>query len=596
MRFIVLLLLFTPASLAAQEFDSLVDLAQRAYDRQNYSVSALYYDSAFAISAGEDFSFYNAACSHSLAGNSKRSFYFLQRAFENGYSNFDWMYYDKDLDPIRSLPEYKELEKKYKNSTTIYFFDILRELLARQVVVFSNKRVSLVESVLSRYSLEEIKARTGLPFTQQPGDTIFNFSDRDLEFRNCTFENTDNDQNDLRILSLRTLHITGSKGILRLTNLNLENLLLYIRADDDNQFRSLELRNINQNGVLNLYANGNSFEMDKCKFTIKIPAAGFIPLAGNEYADMDDKNGLTWNLNYDRINIYNSSFNKDDKDNKLAPFEMAMNSKHLKIVNTSVAHVVQVRGAASESLTIKWNKFPEFVDFFNLRFPEFDCYIPFAQFNHSRFVRIDIKDLGAYEIAGDSAIEYNEESLVDNLTSFYKRLYDNYRSRADLTSSNKIYIRLKELEITHLKMKPEKDLEDRIRLLLNQVMGFYTDHATSPGKAILISFYIVLIFGVFYFFFPSDWDKTAKSQLIEDFKIFINKNEYGYVRPFFKMMKGFLLSFLNATTLSMNAFITLGFGSIPTTGLPRYVCVFQGVLGWFLLSLFTVALLNQVLL
>jgi hypothetical protein len=46
----------------------------------------------------------------------------------------------------------------------------------------------------------------------------------------------------------------------------------------------------------------------------------------------------------------------------------------------------------------------------------------------------------------------------------------------------------------------------------------------------------------------------------------------------------------------MNAFITLGFGSIPTTGLPRYVCVFQGVLGWFLLSLFTVALLNQVLL
>jgi len=39
----------------------------------------------------------------------------------------------------------------------------------------------------------------------------------------------------------------------------------------------------------------------------------------------------------------------------------------------------------------------------------------------------------------------------------------------------------------------------------------------------------------------------------------------------------------------------VGFGTIPTRGLARYVCIIQGFIGWFLLSIFTVALINQVL-
>lgn len=56
-----------------------------------------------------------------------------------------------------------------------------------------------------------------------------------------------------------------------------------------------------------------------------------------------------------------------------------------------------------------------------------------------------------------------------------------------------------------------------------------------------------------------------------------------------------VLSFINAFTLSLNSFVTLGFGTIPTKGLARYVCIIQGFLGWFLLSLFSVALINQVI-
>lgn len=52
---------------------------------------------------------------------------------------------------------------------------------------------------------------------------------------------------------------------------------------------------------------------------------------------------------------------------------------------------------------------------------------------------------------------------------------------------------------------------------------------------------------------------------------------------------------LNAITLSLNAFSTLGFGEIPTRGLARYVTIIQGFLGWFLLSIFLVSLIGQIL-
>jgi len=126
-------------------------------------------------------------------------------------------------------------------------------------------------------------------------------------------------------------------------------------------------------------------------------------------------------------------------------------------------------------------------------------------------------------------------------------------------------------------------------------MKFYTNHGTDPSLAILISFYIILIFAVFYFFFPSEWDTTSKGKLISNFKDFTQKNEKGYFKPFFAMIGGFIVSLINAITLSLNSFVTLGFGTIPTKGLARYVCIIQGFIGWFLLSIFTVALINQVL-
>ena len=52
---------------------------------------------------------------------------------------------------------------------------------------------------------------------------------------------------------------------------------------------------------------------------------------------------------------------------------------------------------------------------------------------------------------------------------------------------------------------------------------------------------------------------------------------------------------LNSTTLSINAFSTLGFGSIPVKGVSRYITILEGFIGWFLLSIFSVSLISQML-
>jgi hypothetical protein len=52
---------------------------------------------------------------------------------------------------------------------------------------------------------------------------------------------------------------------------------------------------------------------------------------------------------------------------------------------------------------------------------------------------------------------------------------------------------------------------------------------------------------------------------------------------------------LNALMLSVNAFTTLGFGEIPIKGVPRYLAILQGFIGWFMLTIFSVSLISQLL-
>ncbi len=186
---------------------------------------------------------------------------------------------------------------------------------------------------------------------------------------------------------------------------------------------------------------------------------------------------------------------------------------------------------------------------------------------------------------GSSSRELLSKRHFDNLLANYYRIYTIFKVQGRVDDANAVYVEMKELEGRRLKALYKKDrtLKNFLKSKLHQLLKLYTEHGTQPIKAIVISFYLLIFFSLFYFFFPSEWDEFELDR--KQWK------EQGFKKASFVAVK----HMLNSVVLSLNAFVTLGFGNIPTTGVPRYICVIQGFIGWFLLSLFTVALINQTL-
>ncbi|MDC1203768.1 potassium channel family protein [Salibacteraceae bacterium] len=141
-----------------------------------------------------------------------------------------------------------------------------------------------------------------------------------------------------------------------------------------------------------------------------------------------------------------------------------------------------------------------------------------------------------------------------------------------------------------------KTFESFFRWQLNSFLSYFTDYGTNPAKAVIKSGWVILLFAIFYLFFPSDWDVSNRSQLLSKVKDLASKNrEKSFIATLAFVAYSAFIHILNALTLSLNAFTTLGFGDIPTHGAARYVTIVQGFIGWFLLTIFSVSLINQVL-
>lgn len=58
-----------------------------------------------------------------------------------------------------------------------------------------------------------------------------------------------------------------------------------------------------------------------------------------------------------------------------------------------------------------------------------------------------------------------------------------------------------------------------------------------------------------------------------------------------------IVKFFNSFILSINSFFVIGFGALPEEdeGIAMYLSIIEGIIGWFLLTIFTITLLSQVL-
>jgi hypothetical protein len=89
-------------------------------------------------------------------------------------------------------------------------------------------------------------------------------------------------------------------------------------------------------------------------------------------------------------------------------------------------------------------------------------------------------------------------------------------------------------------------------------------------------------------FLKGSWKDT-------DPKVRVLKTSLTLVIFFIALLYDIFIKMLNALMLSINTFTTLGFGEIPIKGLPRYLAIIQGFIGWFMLTIFSVSLISQLL-
>ncbi len=56
-----------------------------------------------------------------------------------------------------------------------------------------------------------------------------------------------------------------------------------------------------------------------------------------------------------------------------------------------------------------------------------------------------------------------------------------------------------------------------------------------------------------------------------------------------------LIKFVNSFMLSLNMFLAMGFGKTPENSAPMYLTVIEGLIGWLMITIFSITLLSQLL-
>ena len=589
-----LLLVIIPIKTFSQ--DSLVNVADQYYENGEFHKSGRAYDAYFESAEGSATNFYNAACSWSLANQKEKALSYLDSAFVNGFSNINHVQSDSDLSNIRNTKKFQDLVDKeiaFYSKTNIDFKDVIEALLERKVVVFKNKVFSNSYGnwLAGPYSIKKVLKSFEQGTIKVSKDSLLDFSDRTLIIVNGKREI------HLESLKLKKLELEStyplSEGKENNDNIHLDNMV----ADEFNwgiegynlvRFFRIKSLSTNKYGSLNIK-----------KFSIINSDLTWSQIYFEEGMHTQYYSFGSFDKPLGTISFSHNTFRSTSEFPSMIPLSFYTNELYFGY--NKVISEVNFASSKVSDLYMSNNVFNKAVDIFRTNFYASNNYIPMDQFIAG--FGIDDDFIRPWEVKKNKILITGEDDEVevkesfDNLSYSYKQMHTNYRDRGDLNSANLAYVKLKDITLSrdYYLYKQNGGFELWIKYRVGMLIRFYTNSSTSPALAIVLSFLIILAFSFFYMFYPSEWDIKSKPKLVADYKLLVEKNKHGYFKPFLFLGAGFVPSWLHEFTLSLNAFVTLGFGAIPTTGTARYLTIIQGFLGWFLLSLFTVALINQAL-
>ncbi|MFB6306481.1 MAG: hypothetical protein ABEH43_05760, partial [Flavobacteriales bacterium] len=159
-------------------------------------------------------------------------------------------------------------------------------------------------------------------------------------------------------------------------------------------------------------------------------------------------------------------------------------------------------------------------------------------FDQVKGYKLAVRTMSSLESGYDSIIPYKAKSnkqltdtiaanasFYDQLLRAYNYIYKSSKIRGDRRSANACYIEKKHIETRKLRYEYEQDPTFRnfINYNLNRFLWVFARYGTSPTQAIVISFYIILLFGAFYFFTHTKWDRIDRDFLLDRIRLL---NEY----------------------------------------------------------------------
>ncbi len=612
---IIILLSILSNSVWGQSYRELKVTADSLFNSQDYIQSAELYHKIISDTGGTPEIFYNASMSWASAGNIDNALTALDSAFLYGYDDLNTIEKEERFNILRKHSKYDEL--------------LSRERQFYSVKVINNKWLISAFNERKGLTLDDTKWEWEWEWEEIGGwNPIEIYPELDLKFT----------ADSLYDFSEKTLTIYNSKSKdITLSNLKLKSLNINNRSQ---KTRDIEIVDINKIETLEDYSTLKLNNLNVEKLELNISNTNFVRLEDISIDKIDIKKVDSTDLIYFHkiaINEGNlgtyGTLNKPIKfiyfdniivgtDNRdLITFPFLIYCELLIIHQSYFLNEIDFSSSNVKQVRLVNNQFYKKIVIDDTNFFNEQNYLPYDQF-------IDGFTVGIYrDLESQKRLRLSEEEenllehlsqveireFYDRLVQVYKRMHSVYREQGDLISANSLYVDLKDLMINRTVYKLRAIFYEQLghsklfwnwdpivfelssQILIDLLLKWYTINGTNPARAIVLSFWIILSFSIVYIFYPSEWDDNRNKRLKESFSLLIAKDSKGYSAHLFAVISNALIILLNALALSLNAFVTLGFGSIPIKGFGKYFCILQGFIGWFLLSLFTVTLINQIL-
>ena len=434
---------------------------------------------------------------------------------------------------------------------------------------------------------------------------------------------------------------------------------------------------------LDLKQSGGNLQFDKNHF-----------LADNKTKDLipDDETSFQLsikNQNYEEIHFTNNSFNNNNISSLFSIDLSNTGIDNLVLISNSLQYLDLSNAGIEKSLLIDSLNVSKSIGILNFDFPEKNTNASWDNLGGeklSAFERISSGEIVIHKAKTNN--ELSNTLIYNDLISSYNKFNSLYHDRGDINSANSSYVEIKDIETRRQAyiqtVKPS--LNNLINYKLNVFLRFFSDYATNPGKSLIYSIYVILLFTLLFMLSFNSWDGMNIKFVRNQYGIFSeyitsgdslrkiiekhraerekNKNEINDIEQYYKICEAtgkkiprilrlfgsqihflskikfdiipalskflnfqqqawdklsilqkvisgitiigilfiFSLYFIivklfNSLILSLNNFVVIGFGAMPEqdNSFAMYLSIIEGIIGWFLLTIFTITLFSQVL-